>query len=509
MNPLAWMTAILIAILVAATLLRFVPELKQSRVRLRRSVVLFVPYCFLALLVAYGSQAIPDGWESILRISHDFIAVLLVVNIAAIALFDIGVRLVRWRMPDILHDLGVGAGYIVALVWLMHRSGVNLAGIVATSAVATAVIGLSLQSTLGSIIGGLALQLDDSLSEGDWIELENKVQGQIKKVRWRHTVIETRDWDTLIVPNNQLLAQTIRVWGKREGEPLQHRMTVHFHVDFRSAPSDVIRVVDKALNTAPIAGVARDPKPNTICKDLAADGRDSFVMYATRFWLTNLERDDPTASLVRERIVSALRRAEIPLAIPAAQLFVSNDDALRLERKQQQLRDKVRGGLGQVELFRGLSSEELDDLADSVKVAPFVAGEVVTRQGAKANWFYVLTQGHVEIRIATASGGSNRVNTLSAPDFFGEMAVVAGTPREATVVAMDDVECLRVDRSVFRQLLERRPEISRDVAQTLAERRVALEAAREHLDAEARSRRMEGERHRILGAVQQFLGLKD
>jgi len=55
------------------------------------------------------------------------------------------------------------------------------------------VIGLSLQSTLGNVIGGLAFQIDDSINEGDWIELENKQQGQVKQVRWRHTVIETRD----------------------------------------------------------------------------------------------------------------------------------------------------------------------------------------------------------------------------------------------------------------------------------------------------------------------------
>ncbi len=58
---------------------------------------------------------------------------------------------------------------------------------------AAAVIGLSLQSTLGNVIGGLAFQIDDSINEGDWIELENKQQGQVKQVRWRHTVIETRD----------------------------------------------------------------------------------------------------------------------------------------------------------------------------------------------------------------------------------------------------------------------------------------------------------------------------
>jgi CRP-like cAMP-binding protein len=88
------------------------------------------------------------------------------------------------------------------------------------------------------------------------------------------------------------------------------------------------------------------------------------------------------------------------------------------------------------------------------------------------------------------------------------MALVTGSPREATVVALDDIQCLRVDQTAFRKLLERRPEIAREVADVLAERRVALGAAREHLDDEARSRRVAGERHRILSAVQDFFGLK-
>ena len=77
-----------------------------------------------------------------------------------------------------MHDLIVGAAYVVAIGWLMHRGGVDVTSIVATSAVVTAVIGLSLQATLGNIVGGLALQVDDSIHEGDWIELENKTQGR-------------------------------------------------------------------------------------------------------------------------------------------------------------------------------------------------------------------------------------------------------------------------------------------------------------------------------------------
>jgi CRP-like cAMP-binding protein len=389
----------------------------------------------------------------------------------------------------------------------MHRTGVNLASIVATSAVVTAVIGLSLQSTLGSVIGGVALQVDDSLNEGDWIELENGKQGQVKKVRWRHTVIETRDWDTLLVPNNQLLTQTIKILGKRHGQPVQHRMWVYFHVDFRTPPSDVISVVTKAL-AAPLPGVADEPKPNTVCLDLARDHKESYALYATRYWLTDLAKDDPTSSLVRERVVAALKRADIPLAIPAATLFVSNDDVERTTRKQQEALTRVTRALSHVELFRALSHEELEQLASAIRVAPFAAGEVVTRQGAKANWLYVLSEGRVDVCVATATGEMQKVNSLTAPAYFGEMALMTGAPREATVVATGDIECLRVGQNAFRRLLESRPEIASEVASVLAERRIELEAVKEHLDAGARSRRMEGERHRILAAVQDFFALK-
>jgi small-conductance mechanosensitive channel/CRP-like cAMP-binding protein len=508
MNHVTWLTAIAIGLVVVAALLRLTQNGSARRLRLRRTALLFVPYALLALLTLFG-QSIGSGlWLSVVRVATDFLAILLAINLAAALLFDVAMTAVRLRTPEILRDLIVGVTYVVALVWLMHRSGVNLASIVATSAVATAVIGLSLQSTLGSVIGGLALQVDDSLNEGDWIELENKTQGQVKKVRWRHTVLETRDWDTLLVPNSQLLNQTIKVLGKRDGLPLQRRMWVHFNVDYRTAPREVIGVVDQALS-APISGVSKDPPPSTICLELAQEHNQSSGRYATRYWLTDLARDTSTSSAVRERIHAALRRAQIPLAIPAAALFVSNEDGARLERKQRQASTRVREGLMSIELFRGLAESEIDALAKSVKTAPFAAGELVTRQDAKANWLYVLTRGQVEIRVNTPDGDTKRVHMLAAPDFFGEMALITGGRREASVVALTDIECLRVDRAAFGSLLERRPELAQEVAEILAERRVALEAARDNLDAASRNLRVQGERHRILNAVQEFFGLRD
>jgi len=130
----------------------------------------------------------------------------------------------------------------------------------------------------------------------------------------------TRDFSTMIVPNAQLLGSTITILGKRDGQATPARMWVYFNVDFRYDPAEVIRVVEEALAGAPIVGVSRDPLPNVVCMDFARDNKDSMGVYAFRYWLTDLARDDPTNSLVRSRIFAALRRANIPLALPAAQI---------------------------------------------------------------------------------------------------------------------------------------------------------------------------------------------
>jgi CRP-like cAMP-binding protein len=405
--------------------------------------------------------------------------------------------------------VAIGAAYILGFLVGLHRMGVNLSGIVATSAVMTAVIGLSLQATLGNILGGLALQLEDTINVGDWIEMENKTQGCVRQIRWRHTEIETRDWDTIVVPNSMLLGQAFRILGKREGEPIQHRMWVYFNVDFRFHPGEVIRVVNEALQGADIEGVASRPAPHCICHEFGTAGHDSVAQYAVRYWLTDLAVDAPTSSVVRTRIYAALKRAGIPLAVPAAAILMQQDDPehkrRKLEREHSQRLVAVEG----VDLFAPMTGEEKSQLAARMRYAPFSAGEAITRQGATAHWLYILTKGQAHVRVEGRSGDAESVATIHSPSFFGEMGLMTGQPRSATVLAVTDVECYRIDKDDFREIVSARPEIAQEVSELLAARTVALRAARENLDAEARSRQMDDERGRLLAAVEEFFGLRE
>jgi len=495
-------------VLVAALVNRFAPG---KRSRIRRALVLYVLFVLAAgaaQVFAHLRAPAMSTWSEYTGLVAGVLAAFTCIELICLLVFDLFLPSVGIVLVKLTSDVVVGLAYVVAVFGVLKAEGVSASSVVTTSAVVSGVLALSLQTTLGNILGGVALQLDGTIHVGDWVQLADGSQGKVVTIRWRHTVVETRNWDTIIVPNANLLAQNVVILGKRSGKPVQHRMWVYFNVDFRFAPSHVIDLVRAALATAPIAGVASDPPPSVICYDFAKDGRDSFAYYAVRYWLTDLARDDPTSSLVRERIYAALKRANLPLAIPAKAVFVSQDDTSHRQEKHQRELDSRVQALGAIELFSHLSEEEQRILAVSATLAPFAPHEVITRQGATAHWLYVLLKGTAVVRVATEDGEDRQVAILEAPSFFGEMALMTGQPREATVIAECDVECLRVDRVDLSGIIKKRPEIAQGISEVLAKRRVELAAVREGLDSDAKSKRLVSERSRIFHAIRDFFALE-
>jgi CRP-like cAMP-binding protein len=246
--------------------------------------------------------------------------------------------------------------------------------------------------------------------------------------------------------------------------------------------------------------------------DFTKEMRESFATYAVRYWLTDLAADDPTNSRVRTRIYAALQRASIPLAVPATTAFVEIQDASRGERRaQRQLAERL-GAIRTVSLFRHLTDDELTRLAEGMTHTVYAAGEIITRQGAIAHWLYILTSGKADIRATVEPEGAapretKVIATIESPDFFGEMGLMTGAPRLADVVATSEVECFRLDKASFEQVLLKRPEIVGQLSEKLAARRVELIAVRDGLDPGARLSLHASERERILGSIKGFFGL--
>ncbi len=507
-----WAFGLFLGVVVTAALVNTFSPAFRSRVR--RVVVLYGFYV-VALATWLGLEAAhSEPWASRFLIVAQLLQAFTTVNVVATIAFAVVLPKTGVSLPTIATDLLVGFGYVLSTLGVLGGHGLNPSSLIASGAVVSAVIAISLQQTLGNILGGVALQLDDSIHEGDWIQLENGRQGKVRSIRWRHTVVETRDWSTMIVPNSQLLAANIMILGKREGRSVPQRMWVWFNVDFRHSPNRVIQVVTDALLASPIDGVATDPKPNCICMDFTRERREAMASYAVRYWLTDLAADDPTSSRVRTRIFAALRRAQIPLALPAITNIIEVDDEQRVAKRTMRNRKERLNALRTVHIFQFLQEEELEQLADGMSHVIYSSNEIITRQGATAHWLYVMTAGTAEVRTNVDPDGSGPlpeearlVATLKAPDFFGEMGLMTGEPRRADVVAVTDVDCFRLGKETFERVLLARPEIATELSLKLATRRVELLAIREELDEGARSSRVADERVRILGGIKKFFGL--
>ncbi|MFT3699541.1 MAG: mechanosensitive ion channel family protein [Kofleriaceae bacterium] len=506
-HEVIWASSLTVALVITAALVnRFIPATKS---RLRPITILLILY-FISLagyhVLEHSGE--PD-WARRVLIAAQVMRVLVVVSLAGTLIFRLALRGIGVVVPTIASDLLVGIAYIIAVVGVFSEFGLDPLSAVATGAAVSAILAFSLQSTLGNILGGVALQLDGSIHEGDWIQLENGKQGKIRAIRWRHTLLETRDWSTIVVPNALLLASNITILGYRDGAPAPQRMWVYFNVDFRHPPGKVIEAVTNGLLAAPIENVAADPKPNCICMDFAKDTRDSFAYYAVRYWLIDLAVDDPTSSRVRQRIYTALTRAGIQLAIPAVTNFVEIQDREREKTHDERLQDQRFSLLRTVHLFAPLTDDELRVINHGITTTIYTKGETITRQGATAHYLYVLVRGSVEIRSRKDGKAANEhrlIAELDAPEVFGEMGLMTGAPRGADVIAKTDVECYRIDKPTFSKVLTERPEIAKELADKLASRRANNDKLA-HLTTEQRKKHHENEAARILGGIKDFFGL--
>ncbi len=411
---------------------------------------------------------------------------------------------VKLTPPRITEDLFVIVAYVAWFMVRLRYAGLDLGSILATSALITAVVAFAMQDTLGNILGGLALQLDNSIEVGDWIKVDD-ISGKVVDIRWRSTLVETRNWETVVFPNSQLMKNKFLVLGRRTDQPVQWRRWIWFNVSLETSPSKVINVVEDAVLHTEITHVAKTPPPNCVLMDMDNKG---YARYALRYWLTDLAADDPTDGVMRWHIMTALQRAGLKLAMEERSILITKENEKHEEALHQRevlLRIKT---LRRVELFSSLSEAELHALAEHLRYSPFARGNLITRQGdERSHWLYIIMNGEAEVFLATPDGQRRMINTLGKGDFFGEMALLTGAPRRASVLAKTDVECFRLDKDSFEEVLRARPAIAEDVAQILALRTAQLNSAVQEIDATTAQRDLSQSRNEILETIKRFFSL--
>jgi CRP-like cAMP-binding protein len=293
------------------------------------------------------------------------------------------------------------------------------------------------------------------------------------------------------------------VLARRGDDRIHWRRDIEFSVAYDVPPSRVIEVVEDALARAEIRNVATTPRASVVCTGFA----DSGIHYIARYRLTDILHDIWTDSQVRLHIRATLARHGMEIPFPR-RVLIQGDivDAQELHEHEVTARCAT---LARIELFTALTDAERRALAGELADCPYVADDVITRQGEAADSLYLLARGRVAVYDDSAggTGARDRLATLDAPSYFGEMGLLTGQARGATIVAQNEVLCYRLDKAGFDAILKARPELVLALSQAVVSRQAANDATLQALSSEARARQASNRTAELVRRIKGFFAI--
>jgi small-conductance mechanosensitive channel/CRP-like cAMP-binding protein len=377
----------------------------------------------------------------------------------------------------------------VAFMLIKYQLDLKITVLLTSTAIVTGVIGFAMQGVLGNLLAGMSLHASRSMSVGDWIEVEGTV-GQVMLVNWRETRLRTTGGHVVIVPNGKMADATLRNFTSPTS---LRRHEVPVSASYGDAPGDVIAALIEAAENVPM--VEKHPAPDAYVTGF----KDFCIEYVLRFWSNQYEQRMPIEGHVMRMIWYKFNRRGIEIPFPMSGRLLDNFmQAVHAQQFEKPLAseierivdDLLRSDFGR-KLMAGpegvcmLSRDELKTLARNVKRTRFTHGEVLMRQGDDGESFYVLVQGKVQGSIASSDAARPIEFELQPGALFGEMSLLTGLPRSATMTAVTNCELLEFDRDAFAHLLSLREEIPRVLSDLAAARAEENAASLEKLRASA------------------------
>jgi small-conductance mechanosensitive channel/CRP-like cAMP-binding protein len=435
---------------------------------------LFMPLALLFLLGSIGRSAVVLGIDVLL-----------------------GRRMGR-PLPRIIRD--ILQGLVVAGIGLLvlNNAGVEPGSLLTTSALLTAVVGLSLQDTLGNVFAGLAIQVQQPFDVGDWIQFDNdpKNIGRVVEINWRATKVVTLDEVELIVPNGALAKAPIKNFTK---PTTSSRRSVFFQAPHDVPPDEIHRAVLAAIADAP--GVLPEPPPSMLTNQFTDNG----IEYWVRFFTDQFQRRDLVDGGVRDRIWHALRRLGVEMPFPQRTVHLHTVTEKHRARVADGLIARRSRVIEGTDFFRILSPAERQRLAEATSSRRYGAGEVIMRQGEESRELYVVERGEVVVLLARPGDESPiAVARLGAGALFGEMALVTGDKRQATVRAATACDLVEVGPEAMHGVLERSPDLAERLSAVLVERQAALDL---HAMEPLAPREVEERKSEFLGKIKRLFSL--
>jgi small-conductance mechanosensitive channel/CRP-like cAMP-binding protein len=356
--------------------------------------------------------------------------------------------------PRLLGDLVRAALFLAAAVAIVVLVfGQPAVGLITTSSVAIAVIGFALRNIISDVFSGVALNFDSPYRIGDWIETAEGCAGRVAEISWRATRLVTRDGVSLVVPNGLIAGHRLVNYGPAEGG---YRASLRVPLDPALPPARAKRILlAGALDAGRgIPGLA----PSVVLYELA----DGVATYVVRFQVPNYEREVPCRDAVASAVLRAMQAIGLGTARPSRDLHLVRRPAPTPRPRRAAL---LRG----IDLFSGFSAEERAELEQLMRERVVPKGASVVRQGEAGRSLFVLAEGVLDVTHERA-GEEVALDRLVPGDVFGEMSLLTGQPRSATVTAATEAVVFEIDKAHLDPVLKRRPELAEGLAGIMADR---------------------------------------
>jgi small-conductance mechanosensitive channel/CRP-like cAMP-binding protein len=427
--------------------------------------LLFRLFClilaFYASISIYGVHA---SWRNHVGTAVILLSTALVVALVNRYVWDFYFEKKRHTpIPHFLREVVGGIIFLIVLLLILsygYHAEAQLKGLLAGSGVIAIILGFAGQNLFAGIIGGVSIQINRPYKVGDWLQVDERF-AEVMEINWRSTRLRTNDAIYLDIPNNEMVSHTI----VNLHYPTEvHAVRIRVGIEYKNPPNRVKDALFRAASTA--EGVLPEPKVRVFLVDFA----DSAVTYEIKFYMGNHARINEINDAVRTNVWYELKRQGITIPFPIRTLQLERKAATSMQEEYQEARAILRSEA----LFECLSDEQIESLVQQSQVSHFGRGERVIREGAEGDSMFVLLRGAAEVSISK-NGTSIPVATLKAPDCFGEMSLLTGEHRTATVRAQTDCQVMEIGKPVMAELLRASPDCLERLSELLAKRKMETE----------------------------------
>src|SRR6266513_3169973 len=416
------------ALTIGAFVGTFIIALSIGRFLKRRAEVslglLYQLFCLaLAFYVALAIWGVEAPWRVHFAAAVILLSTALIVALVNRYVWDIYFeRRKQTPIPHFLREVVALIIFVVALLFVLsfaYHAERGLKSVVATSGVAAVILGLAGQNLLGGIIAGISLQINRPYKVSDWLKVGD-IYGEVMEINWRSTRLRTNDGIYLDIPNNEIVKSTI----VNLHYPTEvHAMRIRVGVDYNVPPNRVKDTLTRAAQSA--VNVLPEPKVRVFLVDFA----DHAVIYEIKYYMGNHSRINETNDAIRTNVWYELKRQRITIPYPIRTLQLERRTGRPAHEGHEEAMNILRGEA----IFECLSEAQIENLVKQSELNHFGRGERVIEEGAEGDSMFILLRGAAEVSISK-NASAIPVATLNSGDCFGEMSLLTGERRSATVL---------------------------------------------------------------------------